>query len=245
MVDRSGVFVLQSDDSLVSMPPARFATEDDFQRLLSRFPALLVGDQIDPENPRRWTLVRREQTISTDEIGAAQWSVDHLFLDQDGIPTLVEIKRQSDSRIRREVVGQMLDYAANCIKYWSTDTLQASFEKTCEARGASVEATLAELIGQDQEPAEFWTRVKTNLLAGRIRMLFVAARREARAALRTGHGQHAGRASVRPVAPVGEHVAADLVDAARAGERHGDVELLADHLDGGAHADLAAGAEPV
>ena len=30
--------------------------------------------------------------------------------DEDGIPTLVEIKRQSDSRIRREVVGQMLPF---------------------------------------------------------------------------------------------------------------------------------------
>ena len=174
MVEQSGVFVLQSDNSLISMEPAQFATEDDFQHLLARFPALLVGDQIDPQNPRRWVLVKREQPISTKEIGAAQWSLDHLFLDQDGIPTLVEIKRQSDSRIRREVVGQMLDYAANCITFWSIDMLQAGFETTCEAAGQSSEAVLADLIGPEQTPAEFWVRVKTNLLAGRIRMLFVA-----------------------------------------------------------------------
>jgi hypothetical protein len=29
------------------------------------------------------------------------------------VPTLLEVKRSSDTRIRREVVGQMLDYAAN------------------------------------------------------------------------------------------------------------------------------------
>lgn len=174
MAGQSGVFVLQNDNSLVSMEPAQFATEDDFQHLLSRFPELLVGDQIDPENPRRWVLVKREQAISTDEVGASQWSVDHLFLDQDGIPTLVEIKRQSDSRIRREVVGQMLDYAANCVTYWSIDMLQAGFEKTCELSGVSSEAVLTELIGQDQSPSEFWSRVKTNLIAGRVRLLFVA-----------------------------------------------------------------------
>jgi hypothetical protein len=155
------------------MQPAQFANEDDFQRLLSRFPALLVGDQIDPENPRRWVLVKREQTISTDEAGAAQWSIDHLFLDQDGIPTLVEIKRQSDSRIRREVVGQMLDYAANCATYWSIDMLQSGFEKTCEFAQQSSEAVLTELIGPDKLEG-FWERVKTNLQAGRIRLLFVA-----------------------------------------------------------------------
>jgi hypothetical protein len=174
MTERSGVFVLQNDNSLISMEPTQFAKEDDFQQLLASFPALLVGDQIDPENPRRWVLVKREQVIATDEIGATQWSIDHLFLDQDGIPTLVEIKRQSDSRIRREVVGQMLDYAANCATYWSIDMLQSNFEKTCEKAGKPSEAVLTELMGPEQTAAEFWARVKTNLQAGRIRMLFVA-----------------------------------------------------------------------
>jgi hypothetical protein len=140
--EQSGVFLLQGDDSLLSMEPASFAKEDDFQRLLSRFPQLLAGDQVDPQNPRRWVLVRRELAISTGELGASQWSIDHVFLDQDGIPTLVEIKRQSDSRIRREVVGQMLDYAANCFTYWSLETLRSGLETTCEKSGQAVETVL-------------------------------------------------------------------------------------------------------
>jgi hypothetical protein len=176
MAERSGVFVLQNDNSLISMERKQFAKEDDFQRLLTNFPALLVGDQIDPENPRRWVLVKREQVIATDDIGATQWSIDHLFLDQDGIPTLVEIKRQNDYRIRREVVGQMLDYAANCATYWTIDMLQSNFEKTCEAAQPPrpSEAVLTELIGPEQTAAEFWGRVKINLQAGKIRMLFVS-----------------------------------------------------------------------
>ena len=140
MAERSGVFLLQGEDSLVAMEPGQFASEDDFQRLLSRFPELLVGDQVDPQSPRRWILVKREQSISTGEIGASVWSIDHVFLDQDGIPTLVEIKRQSDSRIRREVVGQMLDYAANCVTYWSVETLQAGLEATCREAGRASDA---------------------------------------------------------------------------------------------------------
>src|SRR3954463_13210258 len=73
--EQSGVFVLQDDGSLISMPPAQFAAEIDFQRLLARFPSLLAGDQIDPQSPRRWVLVKREQTITTSEIGASQWSI--------------------------------------------------------------------------------------------------------------------------------------------------------------------------
>jgi hypothetical protein len=176
MADRSGVFLLQGGDSLLAMEPAQFAKEDDFQRLVSRFPELLVGDQIDPQSPRRWVLVRREQPISTGEIGASQWSIDHVFLDQDGIPTLVEIKRQSDSRIRREVVGQMLDYAANCAAYWSVETLQSGLERTCTETDPDrpVESVLRELIGPNGNVEEFWQRVKTNLQAKRIRLLFVA-----------------------------------------------------------------------
>lgn len=165
---------MQGEHSLVPMEPGQFATEDDFQRLLARFPELLVGDQVDPQNPRRWILVKREQSISTGAAGASLWSIDHVFLDQDGIPTLVEIKRQTDSRIRREVVGQMLDYAANCITYWSLETLQSGFEKTCREAGRSSDTALRELLGTDDGANDFWERVRTNLQAKKIRLLFVA-----------------------------------------------------------------------
>jgi hypothetical protein len=54
-------------------------------------------------------LVGREAALPDDHDAAARWSVDHLFLDQDAVPTLGEVKRSSDTQIRREVVGQMLD----------------------------------------------------------------------------------------------------------------------------------------
>jgi hypothetical protein len=166
----SGVFVLKDEDTLVPMAPAQFASEDDFQSLLAKFPELLSGDQIDPAVPRRWLLVKREKSIPDDEDGAGRWSLDHLFLDQDGIPTLVEVKRQSDARLRREVVGQMLDYAANCTAFWSVEGLQADLE----AAGRSSAMLLNEALGIEENGGDFWQRVKTNLEAGRVRLLFVA-----------------------------------------------------------------------
>src|SRR5688572_18045462 len=76
----------------------------------------MPGELVDKHlPPRRWLLITREAGIAlvSDDGGGSRWSLDHLFVDQDGIPTLVEVKRASDTRGRREVVAQMLDYAAS------------------------------------------------------------------------------------------------------------------------------------
>ena len=169
-----GVFVLKDSKTLVEMKPTAFDAEDDFQRLLADFPLLLAGTQIDSANPRKWLLVRREMGIASERDGGGRWSVDHLFLDQDGIPTLVEVKRQSDTRIRREVVGQMLDYAANGVVYWPVEEIRSRFEANCTYNNQEASALLADLIGADADTEGYWQLVKTNLQAGRIRMLFVA-----------------------------------------------------------------------
>ena len=86
----------------------------------------------------------------------------------------MEVKRSSDTQIRREVVGQMLDYAANAVVYWPVEEIRKRLEKTCEASGANPEETLLTFLGPDLPVAEFWNRVKTNLQAGKVRMVFVA-----------------------------------------------------------------------
>jgi len=172
----TGVFVLQNESTLVAMQAASFASEDDFQRLLAAFPELLAGDQIDAEVPRRFMLVAREQGIASEEGAGGRWSIDHLFLDQDGVPTLVEVKRGTDTRIRREVVGQMLDYAANAVLHWPVDELRARFAERCASEGAEPDIVLGRLIGAEGDGDVFWEQVRTNLSAGRIRLLFVADR---------------------------------------------------------------------
>ncbi|MFI6405077.1 hypothetical protein [Streptomyces sp. NPDC050548] len=92
------------------------------------------------------------------------------------MPTLVEVNRATDTRIRREVVGQMLDYAANAARYWPAALLRRSFEDTCAKDGRSLEEAYGELLGdQDDRSAEdFWTMVEERLAAGQMRLLFVA-----------------------------------------------------------------------
>jgi hypothetical protein len=168
-----GIFLIKDDDQLVKMEEASYDSEALLQELLEKYPDLLAGDQINQVSPRKWLLVSREMQISSEEI-EGRWSLDHLFLDQDGIPTLVEVKRSSDTRLRREVVGQMLDYAANAVTYWSIETIKSSFEGYCEQNRMVPDNLLIDLIGEDSDPEEFWQKVKTNLQIGKIRMVFVA-----------------------------------------------------------------------
>lgn len=171
----SGIFLIHDDKGdLVEMIEQPYDSEDLLQKLLAKYPNLIAGDQINASSPRRWLLVTREASIQGEEEGAARWSVDHLFLDQDGIPTLVEVKRSTDTRLRREVVAQMLDYAANAVSYWSIKEIRAKFENDCSSRGQDTEEALQSFLNGECEPEDFWSKVKTNLEAGKIRMLFVA-----------------------------------------------------------------------
>jgi hypothetical protein len=169
-----GIYLIQNDGDLVEMTEEVYDSEDLLQSLVDRYPALLAGDQMGAERSRRWLLVSREMSVPAEESGGARWAVDHLFLDQDAIPTLIEVKRSTDTRIRREVVGQMLDYAANGVVYWPMETIRARFEARCEAEGRDTDSVLRETLGPDVEADNFWQKVKTNPQAGRVRLVFVA-----------------------------------------------------------------------
>ena len=164
---------MQKDKTLIEMNATEFITEDAFQELLEDYPNLLPGDQIDERDPRRWLLVSREVAISDGERSGGRWSVDHLFLDQEGIPTLVEVKRASDTRLRREVVGQLLEYAANAINHWTVDSIRGSFNLNCQKRSIDPNNALIERL-QVNDIEEYWLSVKSNLERGKLRLLFVA-----------------------------------------------------------------------
>ena len=171
------LFLLHGENSLTKMSSAEFITEDAFQKLLARFPDLLTDGEFGEGTARRWMLVRREAAVPSKEGGSGQWSLDHLFLDQDGVPTLVEVKRATDTRARREVVAQMLDYAANAVNWWRIDDLVKWFNESCEEDGVKAYDRLSALLLSDSPDVEsFWRAVQANLTGGRIRMIFVADR---------------------------------------------------------------------
>lgn len=169
-----GIFLIQHDGQLVEMREQPYDSEALLQRLLADYPNLLAGDQINTNEPRRWLLVMREAGLPSTADGNDRWAVDHLFLDQDAVPTIVEVKRSTDTRIRREVVGQMLDYAANAVMYWPVESIQRRFEARCQLQNIDADQTLAQFLDDGLEAEAFWQQVQANLQAGKVRLIFVA-----------------------------------------------------------------------
>ncbi|MBO1346401.1 MAG: hypothetical protein EBE86_002875 [Hormoscilla sp. GUM202] len=169
-----GIYLIQDNDQLVEMTEQPYESEERLQELLEKYPNLLAGDQIDRATPRRWLLISREVKLPLEEDSNEQWSLDHLFVDHDAIPTLVEVKGNSNTRIRREAIGQMLDYAANMIVYWPVESIVSQFEANCKSQDKDPEQVFEEFLGVDADEEKFWQKVKTNLQAGKLRLVFVS-----------------------------------------------------------------------
>ncbi len=175
MTDAKIFLVNQTDRHLTPIAASDYIDEDQLQRYLEDYPDLLAGDQIDPNAPRRWLLVAREMGVPDQLDGGDRWSIDHFFLDQDGTPTFVECKRAVDTRTRREVVAQMLDYASNGAAHLSVDRVRQIAGETAAHRGADLDELIADLIDDDSAEATdaYWQTVEEKLRNGEVRLLFV------------------------------------------------------------------------
>lgn len=170
------IFTMAKDGVLNPLAAKPFDEEKELQELIAEHPELLAWEQISPSGPLRWILVSREMGIAQDAGAGDRWRVDHLFIDHDAVPTLVEVKRGASPEIRRKVVGQVLEYAAHAWQTWTADSLRQTFEH----ESAESDAKLRRLVGvDDHDPDEswrdeFWQQVGANLVAKRLRLMFVA-----------------------------------------------------------------------
>jgi hypothetical protein len=169
----AGIFLLRQG-KLIELTKRGYDSESILQELLANYPKILAGVQVNQSEPARWLLISREAQIPSEKDGGGRWAIDHLFLDHEAIPTLVEVKRSSDTRIRREVVGQLLEYAANVLSYWSIESIQEMFASNCEKEGVDPEQRLNEFLDATITAQEYWSKVKINLQAGKVRLVFVA-----------------------------------------------------------------------
>lgn len=146
--------------------PGIWPDESTLQTLLAENPDML-GSALGG----RWLLLKREMGVS-DGDQSPRWAVDHLFVDDEGIPTLIEVKRSSDSRIRREVIGQLLEYAAYATAYWSVELLEKAWRQQAGERAEILWNTFR--AGDGVRSGDFWPLVQENLDRGRLRLGWVA-----------------------------------------------------------------------
>ena len=170
----SSIYVSHGD-ALEKLTAQRYESEAALQDLLATHTELLGGEQIDDDHPRRWLHIGKEVGISDQEGAPDRWSIDHVFIDQDSIPTFVEVKRSTDPRIRREVVGQLIEYVTNAVRHWSSNHLQALAAQAHQSTAVPLDVQLAELVGRE-DAEHFWSQAEANLRQGRVRLMFVADR---------------------------------------------------------------------
>jgi hypothetical protein len=168
----SSIFLVGLDNQLTELNRTSYDSEDLFQRLLGDHPAML---RLAGGVEGKLLLIRREHPVPDSANGADRWSLDHLFLDRQGVPVLVEVKQAADTRARREVVAQMLDYAANAVAYWPIERIVQVYRETANKAAKDPDAELSAFL-DDGDIESFWRAVEANLRSGRIRMLFVADR---------------------------------------------------------------------
>lgn len=153
-------------------------SEKIIQQLLEDKPHLLSVGRDNILKLHKWILVDREVGIPTEEGGSDRWYLDHLFVDHEAIPTLVEVKFSGNDQVRREVIGQMFDYAAFATKYWPIEIIRFKFEENCLAKGEDPIVKVDAILNQKTDDLSFyyayWERVYENMRTGHIRLVFLA-----------------------------------------------------------------------
>lgn len=170
----SKVYVVEASGDTREVEMIHCHDEDkELQLILERNPDLIPGDQIDPVDPRRWLQIKREMPVPDPNTGETRWSIDFLFADQYAMPTFIECKRFDDTRSRREVVGQMLEYAANGHYYWTKDVLRDFAEATLGKPDKNLEEEIQKLNPEEYDSANaFFERMEDNLRQGQLRLVF-------------------------------------------------------------------------
>jgi hypothetical protein len=136
-------------------------SEGWLQQRLLECPELLPIDEIDPGfGP----------LIAVGcEVGTAVGPMDNLYISAQGTLTLVEAKLWRNPEARRQVIGQILDYAKE-LSRWSYDDLDA---KAREVAGKSLWELVSGADNAGLDESRFVDAVARNLKVGRFLLLIV------------------------------------------------------------------------
>lgn len=146
------------------VPQGEARREAVLRDLIAEHPELLPVHDLDPSYGRLVTVTRE---LAIPGVGF----VDVLLMDEAGRLVVVECKLWRNPQARREVVGQILDYARELSRFGYED-LQRQVSIATKRQG-NVLYALAQEAGGSLPEAEFVDRVTRDLAAGRFLLLVV------------------------------------------------------------------------
>ena len=138
-------------------------SEADIQALVHAHPGSLPIQEIDPLFTGAVPICR--------ELNTPAGPIDNLLVTPTGLPVIVECKLWRNPEGRREVVGQILDYAKE-LSRWSASDLQREVGRRLKREGnALLDIVREEHPGVDE--MEFNDALTSNLRRGRFLLLIV------------------------------------------------------------------------
>lgn len=142
--------LLRSADGSWSEPTLTgYENEASLQQLIAEHPSLIPGVSA--------------RAVASREFSSGVGPADVVILDESGDLTLIECKLTTNPQIRREIVGQVLDYAS---RLWGTSVDQ--FETAWRRASRS---DVSPLAGFDDDGSDTRERLAVNLELGRMRLV--------------------------------------------------------------------------
>ncbi|RYF30334.1 MAG: hypothetical protein EOO23_05375 [Comamonadaceae bacterium] len=138
-------------------------SEAAVQELVHRFPKCLPIAEIDPLFLNAVPICR--------ELTTPAGAIDNLLVTPSGLPILVECKLWRNPEGRREVIGQILDYAKE-LAQWTSSDLQREAGKRL-GKGGNTLLDLVRAAGHEVDEIDFNDALTMNLKRGRFLLLIV------------------------------------------------------------------------
>jgi hypothetical protein len=112
------------------------------------------------------------------EVAAGPGSIDLLCIDRDGLLTVVETKLRRNREARREVIGQIIEYASYVSQWTADDVYRIANEYFAKSTkvpesyvGKTLETIMQEIVGGEILNEDFRAKIEQNLKDGRIRLI--------------------------------------------------------------------------
>lgn len=141
----------------------RSFSEAQIQAFVHDHPECLPIAEIDPVFASPVSLCRELNTVAG--------PIDNLLITPSGLPIIVECKLWRNPEGRREVVGQILDYAKE-LSRWSSSDLQREVAKRTDLPGNPILTLLAE-AGHEVDEIAFNDALTINLRRGRFLLIIL------------------------------------------------------------------------
>lgn len=172
------LFVIKEAKNLEELKPESYSTSHPLiKKKGESFLQELIADNPDKLIPWDHIVAREDKDpaviVIKTEAGVTKGSIDVLLLGNDGVPTIVEAKLSENTReIRRMMIAQAIEYAAQLYSEWDSDRMRSEGEKYWRMK---YDKDFLEEISNKfnmQSDDEFWKSVNANIKEGKTRVLY-------------------------------------------------------------------------